>query len=110
MASFPGPKVHRSGNRRKLGRGQSAPVTGSVLTVTAASADVMRIVADQPVVWQPSIAATVATLTIVSQAVISSTEVEITFSSTVATHAWTVPAAAGTTFLGGSTLPASGAF
>jgi hypothetical protein len=110
MASYPGPKVHRTGNRRKLGRGQVIPMPGATLTITAASADVMQIVSSVPVVWQAAILATVATLTRVSQAVVSSTEVQITFSGAVAGHAYTVPAGAGTTFLGGQTLPASGTF
>lgn len=110
MASFPGPKVHRSGNRRKLGRGQYVAMPSAVLTVTALSADVMKIVSNEPVVWSPAILATVATLTRVSQSVVSSTEVDITFSGAVSGHAYTVPVAAGTTFLGGTTLPASGTF
>lgn len=109
MASYPGSKVHRR-NRRKLGRGQAVAAPTTSVTVTSASADVMKIVSSDPVVWGAAIAATVATLTIVSQTVVSATEVHITFSGAVSTHAYTVPAGAGTNYAGGVTLPASGTF
>lgn len=109
MASFPGPKVHRH-NRRKLGRGQFPVFAGPTLTVTASSSDVMQIVSSEPVVWQPDIAATVATLTLVSQTVVDQNTVRITFSGAVASHAWTVPAGAGVAYNGGPTPQASGTF
>lgn len=110
MASFPGAKVRYPGNRRKLGRGQVATGVQPVLTITTPSADVMRITADQAVVFRPAILATVATLTRVSQSQTSPTVVDITFSGAVATHAWTVPAGAGTSYLGVPTPAASGTF
>lgn len=110
MASFPGPKVHRAGNRRKLGRGQVVPGLGTTVTAAVQSADVMRITAAAPVVWSGAIPATVATRTIVSQNVVSQTQVDITFSGALAGLAWTVPGGAGTAYLGGSTAPASGSF
>ena len=109
MASYPGAKVHRH-NRRKLGRGQNPVFAGPTLTVTASAADVMQIVSSEPVVWGSAIAATVATRTIVSQAVIDQNTVQITFSGAVATHAWTVPAGAGVAYNGGPTPQASGTF
>jgi len=110
MASYPGAKVHRSNNPRKLGRGQHPALPQGVLTVTNPSADVMQIVSSLPAVWSPSIAATAVGETIVSQAVISQTEVQITFSGSIAAAAWTVPQGAGTTYLGGATPAASGTF
>lgn len=109
MASFPGAKAHRR-NRRVLGRGQYPPLAAPTLTVTASSADVMQIVASQPVVWHTPIAATVATRTVVSQAIVNQTTVQITFSGTVASLAYTVPAGAGTAYNGASTPAASGSF
>ena len=110
MASYPGPKVHRVGNPRKLGRGQHVQFPSGAITVTNPSADVMKIVSSIPVVWQTAIAATAVGATVVSQAVVSSTEVDITFSGSIASAAWTVPQGAGTNFLGGATPAASGTF
>jgi hypothetical protein len=70
----------------------------------------MQIVADQPVVWSPAVTATVATLTKVSQAVIDPVTLRITFSGAVSGHAYTVPAGAGRSYLGGATPAASGTF
>jgi hypothetical protein len=109
MASYPGAKVHRH-SRRNLGRGQTPVVSPVSITVTNSSADVMQIVSSAPVVWQKSIAATAVGATIVSQAVISTTEVQITFSGSIAAAAWTVPQAAGTSYYGGQTPAASGTF
>ena len=110
MASFPGSKVRRIPNRRRLSKGQVPVLVAPTLTITSPSADVMKIVSNVPVVWGPSIAATVATLTKSSQTVVSQTEVDITFSGAVSGHAYTVPAQAGTAYNGAPTPPASGTF
>ena len=109
MASYPGSKVHRH-NRRKLGRGQTANAVGPSITVTAQSADVARLVSAAPVVWSSVIPMTVATLTLVSQAVVDQFTVDITFSGGLAGHAYNVPGGAGTAYNGGQTLAASGTF
>lgn len=110
MASYPGSKVHRPNNPRKLGRGQHPQLPGGSITVTNPSADVMQIVASGPVVWARSINATAVGQTIVSQSVLSATTVQITFSGSIASAAWTVATGAGTSVYGGLTPPASGTF
>jgi hypothetical protein len=110
MASFPGAKVHRV-NRRKLGRGQYPAVPQAGLTVSTVSADVFKIVADQPTVFDTSgTGITVATLTFVSAVQSSTTEMDVTMSGALSGHAYVIPSNIGKTFIGGGTPAKSGTF
>jgi|SRR5271154_474894 len=112
MASYPGAKVHRSYNRRKLGRGQSPAYPSYTFIVSNPSADVLRIVSVAPVVWHPLLLAqiTAAGATFVSAALTSSTQVDVTFSGSIAAAAWVVPQAVGSYLTGGVTPPSAGTF
>lgn len=110
MASFPGSKVHRV-SRRRLGRGQSVQAAAVVVSV-APSANTMQLTFNTPCVVSGPIVATVATRTIVSQTIVSPTRVDILFSDTVASKAWTVngPASPVRSYQGGQLASASGTF
>jgi hypothetical protein len=90
MASYPGPKVHRV-NRRKLGKGQFPP--SNVITVAASSTGTTNVTLtfNRPVTVNGNIGVTVATLTLVSQTIVSPTVVTQVWSGNVATHAYAVP-------------------
>jgi hypothetical protein len=90
MASYPGAKVHRI-NRRKLGRGQYP--TGNMVTavLTNPSADVVQIAFSRPVVVSGTIPLTTSNGVFVSQAVISPTVVQQTFSLTQAAATVSMP-------------------
>jgi len=84
--AYPGPKVHRV-SRRKLGRGQYPNISGTQTTATPSGSTVV-LTWSQPVVVRGNLAITVATLTFVSQVINSPTQVTITMSGAVATHAY----------------------
>jgi hypothetical protein len=110
MASFPGAKVHRV-DRRKLGRGQAPQIPPAAVTVSTVSADVFKIVSSIPGVFATNGAGiTVATLTFVSAAQVSQTELDVTMSGALTGHAYTVPANILTTFMGGGSAATSGTF
>lgn len=110
MASFPGAKVHRS-DRRKLGRGQMPSIPPASLTVSTVSANVFKIVSSIPGVFQTNGAGiTVATLTFVSATQVSQTELDVTMSGAISTHAYVVPSNILTTFMGGGSAAATGTF
>lgn len=109
--AFPGPKVHRR-NRRKLGRGQYPQAASVALTVTSTGTTNVTLTFAAPVVVSGRIMGTVATLTFVSQTVVSSTVVTQVWSAAVSGHAYNFPAAQETvaTAQGGSNAAASGTF
>jgi hypothetical protein len=110
MASYPSGKVHRV-NRRKLGRGQYP--TAQAVTVTAAgSGSTVVLTFSRPVVVSGPVSLTVATLTYVSQVINSPTQVTVTMSGTVATHAYTIagPQPYVTAANGGTVAGTSGTF
>jgi len=111
MASYPGSKVHRV-SRRKLGRGQhvQVPAAHAVLSITAS---VLHVVFDTPVVVSgPIPAVSNGDQTIVSQAVVDSQHVNITFDATLVGATVTIEANPPTvaTFQGGGMAAASGTF
>lgn len=89
--AFPGPKVHRP-SRRKLGRGQYPPVTQVAVAVTSTGTTNARLTFAAPVVVSAMIPLTVATLTRVSQNVVSPTVVDLVMSGNVTSHAFNLPA------------------
>jgi acyl-homoserine lactone acylase PvdQ len=105
MASFPGPKVHRS-NRRKLGKGQHVQAPAANITAAVATT-VVTLTFSVPVVVNGPIVATTTNGTLVSSAQTSPTTATLTFSLTQATATVTVPGgqAAISTFQGGSNAP-----
>lgn len=108
---FPGSNVHRV-SRRKLGRGQFPAATGVVCTVTSSGTTNATLTFARPVVVTGNIPMTVATLTLVSQTIVSPTVVTQVWSGNVATHAWNLPAGAAnvTTQQGGPVLGSAGTF
>jgi hypothetical protein len=89
--AFPGPKVHRP-SRRKLGRGQYPNTFQVPVTVTSTGTTNARLTFGSPVVVSGPIPLTVATVTRVSQTVVSPTIVDQVMSGNVSTHAYTLPA------------------
>lgn len=110
MASFPTNNVHRR-DRRKLGRGQSSPST-SVATSVAPSGSTTIVTFSRPVNVSGPLPMTVATRTFVSQTVDSPTQVTVTWSGTVATHAYSLPSNPATVsnYQGGAIVGAAGTF
>lgn len=108
--SFPGPKVHRQ-NRRKLGKGQYPTSTGVTVALTGAGSTA-TLTFQRPVVVSGPIPLGVATLTPVTQTIVSPTVVTILYSGTVATHAYTLPSGAANvaTYQGGQVVGAAGTF
>lgn len=111
MASYPGPKVHRS-NRRKLGRGQFPTAIGTAVVVSSTGTTNATLTFARPVVVTGNIPMTVATLTLVSQVQTSPTVVSQVWSGNVTTHAYVVPAGAANvnTYQGGPVEGATGTF
>ena len=107
---YPGPKIHRT-SRRHLSRGDYPVAQPVTVTVTGAGADAI-LDFDRPVVVTGNVALSVATLAFASQVINSPTQVTVTMSGAVATHAFTY--AAGdpnvATYQGGQTYGASGTF
>ena len=105
MASFPGPKVHRS-SRRKLGKGQHVQVPAVNITATVA-VDVVTLTFSSAVVISGPIAATTTNGTLVSSAQTGPTTATLTFSATQAAATVTVPGGQSSisTFQGGSNAP-----
>ena len=108
--AFPGANVHRR-NRRQLGAGQFA-LPAAIVPIVTGAANTMTLTYPIPVNVAGPILATVATRTIVSQTVVSPTVVNILFSGTLATFAWTVPSPSPTvsTYQGGAVLGGAGTF
>lgn len=89
MASFPSNPVKRR-NRRTHGRNQgTAP--GYVSTAITGTGSTITINFSKPVNVAGPIGITVATLTPVTQTVVSPTQVTILMSGALATHAWSAP-------------------
>lgn len=108
--SFPSSKVHRR-NRRNFGRNQQAAINAVTVTATGSGSTVV-LNYSSPVTVSGTPALTVATLTFVSKVVNSPTQVTMTMSAAVATHAYTLAANDPnvTSYYGGPTLGASGTF
>jgi hypothetical protein len=111
MASYPGPKVHRS-NRRKLGKGQYPTSAGFTVTFSNPSADVVLMTFSRPVVVTGTIPLTTSAGTFVSQAVVNQTQVSQTFSASQAAATVSIPANAAnvTSNVGGGVAGASVTF
>ena len=107
---FPTPKVHRQ-NRRKLGRGQYPSTTGVTVAITG-TASTATLTFARPVVVTGPIPLSVATVTPVTQTIVSPTVVTILYSGTLATHAYTLPAGPANvaTYQGGQVVGAAGTF
>lgn len=108
--SYPAAKPHRH-NRRQLGRGQG-PFPPSVTATATGSGSTAIITFSQPVIVTGPIPITVATLTYVSQVIDSPTQVTVTMSGAVATHAYTIPSNPATvmSYHGGQIVGSSGTF
>lgn len=107
---FPTNNVHRR-NRRSLGKDQQAgPAPITVTPVGSGSTAVLTF--SRAVNVAGPIPLTVASLTYVSQVVNSPTQVTVTMSGAVATHAWTLPTPIPTvsTYQGGMALGGAGTF
>jgi hypothetical protein len=89
--AFPAAVVHRR-NRRKLGRGQYPSVPAVTCTITSTGTTNATLTFSRPVIVRGTIPLTVATLTEVSQTIVSPTVVTKVMSGNVATHAYTLPA------------------
>ncbi len=110
MASYPNKIVHRP-SRRRAGRGQGPfPTPIGITAVGSGSTAILTF--NQPVNIAGNIPLAVATLTFVSQVINSPTQVTVTMSGAVATHAWSIPAAAASisSYQGGQVMGASGTF
>lgn len=107
---FPGNKVHRR-NRRRLQQGQG-PFPAAVTTTATGSGSTAIVTFSQPVNVSGNYPITVATLTFVSQVVNSPTQITVTMSGAVATHAYTLPTNPATVsnYHGGAILGGSGSF
>lgn len=90
MASYPGPKVHRT-NRRKLGRGQFAAASAVTTVATHTAANVVTLTFSRPVVVTGVIPSNASGNTFVSQQVSSGTAVLQTFSGNVSGSTFTMP-------------------
>ena len=104
-------KIPRSRNRRAAARGQTP--TGATVTATATgSASTAVVTFSQPVNVSGPLPLAVATLTYVSQVINSPTQVTVTFSAAVATHAytWTNPMPTVSSYQGGPVLGVPGTF
>jgi len=111
MASFPGAKVHRV-SRRQLGKGQHIQLPPVTVSVTAAT-DTATLTFSVPVIVSGNIPLAVSGgVTLVSQTVVSPTEVQQVFSGALSGLAWSIaggiPQVA--TFQGGGLAPSSGTF
>lgn len=90
MATYPGPKVHRS-NRRKLGKGQFPTSNNFTVVLTNPSADVVLMTFSRPVVVTGTIPLTTSSGAFVSQTMISQTQVSQTFSASQAAATVSIP-------------------
>jgi hypothetical protein len=108
--SYPGPKVHRV-NRRKLGRGQANAATGVTVAATGSGSTAV-LTFSRPVVVTGPVEITVASLTYVSQVVDSPTQITVTMSGAVATHAYAIASNQPNvlTYQGGAVIGTSGTF
>jgi hypothetical protein len=88
--AYPGAKVHRV-NRRKLGRGQYPASLGTTAVLSLVSADVVAITFARPVVVTGTIPMTTTAGAFASQAVISPTVVQQTFSTNQSAATLTLP-------------------
>lgn len=97
--------IRRPRNRRALGRGQAPPAATIVVVVTG-SASTVTFTFAEPVNVAGMIPITIATLTPVSQTIVSPTVVTQLQSGTVATHAWTLaqPVPQVSTYQGGQVV------
>jgi hypothetical protein len=92
MAGYPTTKVHRP-SRRKLGKGQYPASVSVGVTVTSSGTTNVTLTFSQPVVVRGTIGVTVAGKTLVSQTIVSPTEVTQVWSGNVTGLAYTVPSA-----------------
>lgn len=107
---YPANKPHRR-NRRRLQAGQG-PFPAPVTVTASPSGSTVILTFSRPVNISGNIGLTVATLTFVSQAVNSPTQVTVTMSGAVATHAWSLPSNDPhiSSYEGGVVVGASGTF
>jgi hypothetical protein len=111
MASYPGPKVHRT-NRRKLGRGQYPTAPAAIITVTDTSTTA-TLTFSVPVVVSGTIPMTVSGgLTFVSQTIVSPTVVTQVWSAALSAKTYAIAANAANvrTVQGGGVAAVSGTF
>lgn len=115
MASFPTPKVHRP-SRRKLARGQYPQLPAAQVTVTPATA-VVTLDFDQPMIVSGVIDLNLARVSpappaLLSQVVVSTTQVVQTYASTVVGCDWEITGVGvpARTFQGGSVAASAGTF
>lgn len=108
--SYPGAITKRR-NRRRLQPGQG-PFFAPVTTTAVGSGSTAIITFSQPVNVSGNYPITVATTTFVSQVVNSPTQITVTMSAAVATHAYTLPTNPATvsSYHGGAILGGSGSF
>lgn len=108
---YPGANVHR-GSRRKLGRGQYPSSANITVAATSTGTTNVTLTFARPVVVTGNIGVTVATLTLVSQAIVSPTIVTQVWSGNVATHAFAVPSNDPhvSSYQGGALVGTSGTF
>jgi hypothetical protein len=108
--SYPSGKTHRV-NRRKLGRGQYPTNVGVTVTATL-SGEIVTMAFSMPVVVSGTIPLTVAGGTFVSQTINSPQSVSQTFTGTITTSTWSIPANAANvaSHQGGTVQAAAGTF
>lgn len=90
MAGTPTKRRKTGHSRRKLGRGQTIPVPGVTVTITA-TGSVAHVVFSVPVVINGNVPMTVAGKTFVSQTIVSQTQVDVTYSGALTGLAWAYP-------------------
>lgn len=108
---YPSGKTHRV-NRRKLGKGQYPTSNNITVACTSTGTTNVTLTFSRPVVVTGNIGVTVATLTLVSQAIVSPTVVTQIWSGNVATHAFNVPSNDPhvSSYQGGALVGTSGTF
>lgn len=108
--AYPNNNVHRR-NRRQLGRGQG-PFAPVVTTTFTPSGSTVTINFSRPVTIAGNLPLTVASLTFVSQSIVSPTQVVVTMSGAVATHAYNLPTPVANvlSYQGGQVLGGAGTF
>lgn len=111
MSSYPGGKVHRP-SRRHLGKGQYPTSANITVAATSTGTTNVTLTFARPVTVSGPIGVTVATLTLVSQAIVSPTVVTQVWTGNVATHAYTVPSNDPhvSSYQGGALVGTSGTF
>jgi hypothetical protein len=104
-------KIHRR-NRRKLGRGQVPPLPVAVPTISTSGTTNLTMNWNVPVVVRGNIGTAVATRTLVSQTIVSPTQVTQVWSGNVTGLAFSLPANDPnvSSSIGGATAGTAGVF